>query len=441
MRILGASVDGERGVSKPADSVGSMEPAEVRRSRLNRFVDLARVYRGWSRHQLASHLGRDLSKIVPDSGNPKLDLVVALADALDWAVGDVAECVWAEPAGAVGTERSAQLQAEYAALDEQALEAHRAGDWPGLVAAGKCMLLKARSAPERARALNRMSGGFDGLGRYVKSLECLRDALAEAPLSDALQLMLHVNLANAHYSLWHVVEARATSRDLVERFERQAPAERLERVAQAFAIHVRGQCSRRMIERDPEARLSHARAAKADLARAGALFTHLAREFGDDSYGGVANTCRGALVEVECALGERDPTEAVALITEALGNVEDPQLAPPGDWLESYGWWSIFGCNIAQRHLKDPDFHRAMAIFTNKAVEIADRLGNWSLRERAFSLEHLRRRRLARTAGFEAEWVLDEEDVRTIAGTMGRFPSFRDTGWQILSVAKVVEQS
>jgi hypothetical protein len=80
-----------------------------------------------------------------------------------------------------------------------------------------------------------------------------------------------------------------------------------------------------------------------------------------------------------------------------------------------------------------------MAVFTNKAIEVADRLGNWSLRERAFSLEMVRRDRLERSTGFDPEWVLDEEDVRTIAGTMGRFPSFRDTGWRILSQARIVE--
>jgi hypothetical protein len=90
--------------------------------------------------------------------------------------------------------------------------------------------------------------------------------------------------------------------------------------------------------------------------------------------------------------------------------------------------------------LDDPHFHRAMAIFTNKAIEIADRLGNWSLRERAFSLEQMRRERLEKSTGFEAEWILDEEDVRTIAGTMGRFPSFRETGWRILADARIVEK-
>jgi hypothetical protein len=412
-----------------------MQSTSVRRDRLNRFVDLARVYRGWSRQQLASHLGRDLSKVVPDSGNPKLDLVVALADALDWTVGDVAECVWADPGPG-----AAQAATDHAALDATALDAHRAGDWRAMLGAGQSMLAAARDGTQRARALNRMSGAYDGMGRYVRSLECLRDALAEHPVPAPMRLMLHVNLANAHYALWNVLEARATAAEIVARFEAEPPDGRLQRVAQAFATMVRGQCARRLMEREPDRAHAHARVAKADLLRAGTLLGQLARDFGDDSYGGVANTCRGALLEVECVLGERDPADAVATIVEALGNAEDPATAPPGDWLESWGWWAIFGCNVALRHLEDPAFHRAMAIFTNKAVEIADRLGNWSLRERAFTLDHVRRLRLARTSGFDAEWVLDEEDVRTIAGTMGRFPSFRDVGWRILSEAKLVEQ-
>jgi hypothetical protein len=409
-----------------------MNPSVARRDRLSRFVDLARVYRGWSRQELASNLGRDLSKVVPDSGNPKLDLVVALAEALDWSVGDVAQCVWDEPMGLP------PCGLDFATLDAQAMEAHRAGDWRRLVAGG-AMLLRAASTPaERARALNRISGGHDGLGRHGKSLECIREALSLAPLTPGLELMLRVNLCGAHYSLWHVAEARAAARELVEQFEAKPPEGRLERVAQAFALMYRGQCARRAIAAMPDTAKRNAADARADLERAGTLFSKLAREFGDDSYGGVANTCRGALMEVDCALGTLDPVDAVATITEALGGVEDPQLAPPGDWLESYGWWCIFGCNIAVRYLQDPQFHRAMAIFTNKAVEIADRLDNWSLRERAFSLEQARRDRLQKSTGFDAEWVLDEDEVRTITGTMGRFPSFRETGWKILTEARIV---
>ena len=112
---------------------------------------------------------------------------------------------------------------------------------------------------------------------------------------------------------------------------------------------------------------------------------------------------------------------------------------PVGDWLESWGWWAIFGCNIALRGLQEPQLHHNMAVFTNKAIEIADRLGNWSMRERAFTMEHFRRRRVADSTGFQPDWVLDEDDIRVITGTMGRFPGFRETGWHILEKARVFE--
>jgi hypothetical protein len=62
-----------------------------------------------------------------------------------------------------------------------------------------------------------------------------------------MALMLRVNLAGAHHALWHLVEARATARELVERFEARPPEGRLERVAQAFALMYRGQSARRAI--------------------------------------------------------------------------------------------------------------------------------------------------------------------------------------------------
>ena len=84
----------------------------VRRERLSRFVDLARVYRGWNKSELSQALGRDPTKLIPQSGNPKLDLVVGLAEALDWSVGDVAESVW---------RNNTECDRELAALDFEQL--------------------------------------------------------------------------------------------------------------------------------------------------------------------------------------------------------------------------------------------------------------------------------------------------------------------------------
>ena len=124
--------------------------------------------------------------------------------------------------------------------------------------------------------------------------------------------------------------------------------------------------------------------ARAHLRRAIEIYTDadVAAGGSDPSYLGIANTCTGALIEVDAADGSIDPAEAVERIMIGLEAAVDPENMPVGDWLESWGWWAIFGCNIALRGLQEPQLHHNMAVFTNKAIEIADRLGNWSMRER-----------------------------------------------------------
>ena len=45
----------------------------------------------------------------------------------------------------------------------------------------------------------------------------------------------------------------------------------------------------------------------------------------------------------------------------------------------------------------------------------------------------------AGSTGFEIPHVIDNDDVRIITGTMGRFPSFRPTGWRILETAQIID--
>ena len=179
--------------------------------------------------------------------------------------------------------------------------------------------------------------------------------------------------------------------------------------------------------------------ARIDLEASREQYLLLAEEFDDNSYRGVANTCLGALHEVDAASGILDPHEAIEQIELGLDAVIDPTAVPLGDILESWGWWAIFGCNISLRHLEGEDLHHHMALCTNKAIEIAERLGNWSMRERAFTLEHFRRQQAKLEGIPEQGWALDEDDIRVITGTMGRFPSFREVGWQILRGANVLE--
>ena len=412
-----------------------MSRDEVRRDRLSQFVDLARIYRRWTRIQTAQALGREPSKVVPESGNPKLDLVVGLAEALDWDVGDVAEGIWRDEAEAYG-EIETMAERGFAILDREAIEAHRAGEYRRMTELSRALFLAAHTGSERATAANRLAGAYDGLGRYTKALAALQRGLAEPGVPSHVRMMLEVNLANAHYALWHLVEACSVANSLVERFQSRPAETRSERVVQAFGHYVRGQSERRLIETDPLSGNSHAQRAREDLQIALTSYSALAKEFDDASYAGIANTCTGAIFECDAALGVMDPLRAAEALSAGLDQVVDVVNYPPGDWLESYGWWAIFGCNVVLRGLSGPEMHRHMAVFSNKTAEIAERMENWSMRERAFTFEHLRRQRMNESLGYATEWLLDDDDVRTVTGTMGRFPSFRETGWRILESAR-----
>ena len=412
-----------------------MSRDEVRRDRLSQFVDLARIYRRWTRIQTAQALGREPSKVVPESGNPKLDLVVGLAEALDWDVGDVAEGIWRDEAEAYG-EIETMAERGFAILDREAIEAHRAGEYRRMTELSRALFLAAHTGSERATAANRLAGAYDGLGRYTKALAALQRGLAEPGVPSHVRMMLEVNLANAHYALWHLVEACSVANSLVERFQSRPAETRSERVVEAFGHYVRGQSQRRLIETDPLSGNSHAQRAREDLQIALTSYSALAKEFDDASYAGIANTCTGAIFECDAALGVIDPLRAAEALSAGLDQVVDVVNYPPGDWLESYGWWAIFGCNVVLRGLSGPEMHRHMAVFSNKTAEIAERMENWSLRERAFTFEHLRRQRMNESLGYATEWLLDDDDVRTVTGTMGRFPSFRETGWRILESAR-----
>jgi hypothetical protein len=412
-----------------------MHHAEERRMRLAQLLDLAQTYRGWTRKELASALRRDPTKLIPGSGVPKMDYVVELAATLDWSVSAVVAHLSLDPA-----RHGAVVEASgFGEIDAAARDAHRAGDYQRMVELGRKAFDAATSPEQRARACQREAGGWDGMGRYTNELKALRRGLAQSPVSPEFRRMLQANLANAYYSVWSLVEAKAIALELIMHFRDHAPQTLRDRKTVAFAHYVAGHTSRRLIASEPDRAAELAAVAKGDLVVAKDLLERLSAEVGDASFAGIGNTCRGGIIETEVALGERTVESALDELAAGLEVVAtaEPRLA--GDWLESYGWWCIFGCNLALRHLTDERLVQThMAIFTNKADEIASELNNWAIRERVFTMEHSRWERAIGCTGFDIPRVIDEEEVRIITGTMARFPAFRDTGWRILSSARVV---
>ena len=251
-------------MAKEGGSRARWTEGEERRRQFDRMARLARVYRGWTNGQLNDALGRSRLRPIADADDPKLDLVARLAIALDWELGDVAERMWGEsdPRG------SEARDASFAELDCRAQVEHRAGDFAAMEATARAMRALARTPRERAIAANRLAGALDGCGRYGRALEALRDALGEPDVGADVRLMLTVNVANANYTLWNLLEARALADGVLERFDAAPPRTRLERVAEAFGHMIRGHATRRMIARadTEEERRRHAERACRSLA-------------------------------------------------------------------------------------------------------------------------------------------------------------------------------
>lgn len=414
-----------------------MEADFARRAKVDHLLDLAGTYRGLTRRQLADALGRDQTKLSPPSGNPKLDYLVRLAEILDWNVGDVAEAIWDE---FDQSPLAPDAAADFDALNDEARAAHRAGDFRGMIVAARRMWSAARSPHQRALAMLRESGGWDGLGRYAQELDVLQRGLAETPAEHDTRLLLNANLANTYFTLGHLIEGRAIARDLVERLTAENPTTRGPRAALAFAYYVLGNSSRSLAAQEPRNVRVHAAEAINSYAESSERYLALAAEFGNSAWRGIASTCRGGTIISEVDLGLRSAHSAIEELTEGLGAVIDASDGLVGDRLESYGWWCVFGCEAALRHLSGPDLVRAVAIFTNKGYEIADRLNNWAMRERLFTMEYLQRQHAVDAGDPSADWAIDQEEIKVIVGTMGRFPMFRSTGWKILQSATVVQE-
>ena len=116
----------------------------------------------------------------------------------------------------------------------------------------------AKNSDERARACNRLAGGYDGLGRFSKVLSASQTGLREHPISTSLRLLLQTTAANAHYTLWELDEAQGMAQRVVDVYEDSPPKTDRDAVAQAHAWFVLGQTQRRMLDIDPENAVSHA---------------------------------------------------------------------------------------------------------------------------------------------------------------------------------------
>lgn len=410
-----------------------------RRERLQSLLDLVRAMRGWSRGELSAALGRDPTKLVPASGNPKIDLVVRLAEAIEWSPGELLEAIEhkapAEPIVPIGDRPLPTEVGELAAWLESARRERR---WDDLSRIGESLRREASDADTRALAEHVVASAWAGKGCFGCSLAVAQRGLASGGADFGTRTMLALDAAAAHYALWNLAEAHGIATDLLLSLERRSGGDRLARIAIASARSIRGHARRRLASEDPFGERSFAEEACDDLAAAEREFRWLHEDFGDPADLARAHVCRGGWLECRARL-DGTAGRVLEAILEGLDDVVDVEAVADPDLLEAHGWWCIFGANLALRMGDEEEAHRPIAILTNKCFEIADRLDHWAMRERSFTIEHFRRQRAWDADPDPEQWVLDPEDLRVLMGTMRRFPRFREVGWRILSLAGFVE--
>ncbi len=410
------------------------------KQRLEELIALARTYRGWSAKDLARELGRDTHHLVPNSGVPKLDIVLALADALDWTVQDVVDDLCGNvPTAPRGKSETPDDAESFAKLNRAAWDALQAGEYERTVLVARRAYVAARTPDERGTACMREFGAWECLGRYQQAMECVQRGLGDGPTDDSVAGPLRNNLAYCHYILGEHEEAVGVATSLLADLDAGDWRGARTEPSRGFAHFVRGAAQRARIASGVDLRSSRCREALTDLALAAKMLEESGKKFDAPGYLGHASTAEGALLTLRALLDEIRPSQAIEVLSARLDEVVEPSKHRDKHALEAIGWWCVFGCEVANAKLTDDDARSHLfGVFTNKVDEIAQQTGNWALRERVWRLEVLRR--LESTADVTEPWVIDRADARDLTGTMARFPKFRSIGWQVFRSAEIGDE-
>lgn len=472
------------------------------REALIELLGLASAYRGWNTRQLATALDRCNGNIVPDSGMPKLDLVVRLADALDWPVETVINQL---VGGVVGWSAGGSSQAcdadpvveargearlltmdmsrdalvssmpcdtrhgpNHAARIKAVRDALRQGDSTQALRLVEGVRLLAASNHERVDAALHEADLFESRGRWSASIATLQRSLAfdlagNGRADSAGQPECHPDGAASRVQQegvsaleWSSVRPRLLMR-LARAYHRAGLAFEGRAVAseaidacrngdiatlavRAEALLLRGLCGRDQLETQQDPPRRAAESALADLEEAMALLAWPALQSRRPDAAALHHMAAGAELELRAALGRVGGSVALATVLESLEPVIDVERFSDRARLEACGWWCVFGFGIAGRQPAGATRHQVLAVLSNKAEEIASRVDCWALRERVLRLEFERRELIASEFGESSEWLLDADDLRMIVGCIGASPRFRDLGLEILRRATIAEE-
>ena len=414
------------------DEINSLEAAReaLARERLEELQALARTYRSWSVKELAHALGRQPGRLVPESGMPKIDLVVALAKALDWPVEAVVDHL-VKPANDARRPIAQDTAADFKRLYNESLEKRMERDFAEAVRLAVRAGAVADTSTRKAAALIVEANAHEAMGSYTEAVRGLRQACALDDVAIDWRMLCDASLANMLFMQGQPTHALGIAASVLDYVGTLKDTNVL-RAARVVAHWSRGHAIRSSIPLgNCEAWKPLAESARADFTAAREIVHELASK--EDSatrhYGTMAASMDAVILELDavCSPEMADSTlrELLAIIREQ-GSLE-PSLG------ERKAWAAVGLANTAKRFLSDEMQRRGtleIASATLRAHAIAT--SNWYFAHQHLELDAERRRKL--TGNAIAPRALDAIEAKLVAGVLGQVPASRQHAGELLAL-------
>ena len=415
------------------DEVGGLEEAReaLARERLEELQALARTYRNWSVKELAHALGRQPGRLVPDSGMPKIDLVVGLAKALDWPVEAVVDHLMKPAAGTRRATVQQDAPADYARLYNESLAKRLERDLTDAVRLAVRAGAVADTPTRRAAALVVEAQAHEAGGSYVEAVRCLREASRIQGIALDWRLVCDANLANMLFMQGQGTHALGIAATVLDYVTTMKPTPVIE-WAKAQASWARGHAIRASIPAEHCAAWRPlAENAREDIRRVHDVTAELMSAEGGSQihYGSMHASAGAVLLELDALC---DPERADDCIRAQLEIVREH-----GDLTPSIGerkaWAAVGLANSAKRFVSDEMQRRGIleiASATLRAHAVAT--SNWYFAHQHLELDAERRRQLAGNG--VASRALDAVEAKLVAGVLGQIPAARQDAGEFLAL-------
>ena len=418
--------------SEPTMNVGmtGRNDCILKRRRLSGVVGLARIYADFGVKQLADAVGRDKTRIIPPTGNPKLDMVGALAGLLEWTVKDVVNALQggSQPKHAIIERRLLGQRKRLEDLRRISSRLENDGRQMLSGTVSGLLFLHSKKGHERSIALKMIGRSQLQTGDANGALISFRNGLNQNGLDFVTQLTLKIDLCRAHMRLKHHFEARTIASDVLDMISDDTehdPADFSE--AERSARYIRGNAVRESID--------HGVGTK-DLVRArkDLLRSLQITQTGSNRDLDEGTVAVGAILELDTALGRITPEEAVHRIEETLrvANVGLEEGTLEDGTRRAWSWWCLFGARIAMRdHTLGPLWQKTHEL-ARRAIEFGSGPGENLLREHAYLLLFRAWKDSRHRGAREISWHMEPMELKLFVNTMGAKNGFMEPGWMIL---------